>query len=767
MKEFIFQIEKEERDEDIELRIYSVNEEKKTVLQKNTISYSILLKKEDYEKLNVKSDNIKISKSGLKDKNHEEVLKLSLSSKELYEYLNSSIREANLSTYEADLPVEHEYIIDNDVSLISNSSKDTYLPLKYVAVDIETIGNVLEQEIVLISLYSPEGLSKVLMNPDDLSEHNLAKVKKSKFEAFELLIFKNEKEMLEKFREEILSFKPQLVIGWNVVDFDFKVIRERMTHHSIPFIFSDFEGECKLRVISDFFRSSTMNCPGVLIWDVIQILRTNFIHFEDYKLNTVAREVLGDNKIELENDENADDSIIDKIKTIEHMFHSDPKKLIDYNFKDSFLTSQIYEKLKLEELMCKRSIITGTPLAKVKSPIATLDIMYLKELHKRGYVANSNFNFSDTSPIEGAYVIDPKKGFYNDIFVFDFKSLYPSIIMTFNIDPFTYSKTGLLEAPNGARFNKEPGILPILIHQLYLERDNAKKEKDSVKSFALKTTMNSFYGAVASPKCRFYNKDVGEAITSFGREIIKKAKDFAQERGHKAIYGDTDSCFIKAGREFKDLEEKKKFGADLEKEFNKVFSEWVENEFGMRSFLNIELEKIFSHFFIASKKRYVGLDELSGKTNYTGMEAIRGDWTELAQNFQRKLVDLIFSNKNKEEIRRFILDYVERLKKGEYDDLLVYKKKITKPLNLYTKTTPPHVRAARELPQFSGRTVKYVMLKEGPRHLRLLKDTDKYDYEHYIDKQLKGVSDDLLDAFGIDFDEILFRKKQSSLDKFF
>ena len=116
--------------------------------------------------------------------------------------------------------------------------------------------------------------------------------------------------------------------------------------------------------------------------------------------------------------------------------------------------------------------------------------------------------------------------------------------MTFNLDPFTVKKDGEIEAPNGARFIREPGILPELVSKIFDERDRAKKENDKIKSFIMKITMNSFYGAVASPKCRFYNKDVGEAITGFGREIIKKSKEFAEEKGHKVVYGDTDSVFV-------------------------------------------------------------------------------------------------------------------------------------------------------------------------------------------------------------------------------
>jgi DNA polymerase-2 len=703
----------------------------------------------------------------LKNKNTDKVLKIEVKDKELYEFILSESRNNKYETYEQDLITEHQYLIENEVK-ISNLSKKTNI-LKYLCLDIETIREGEEDIIIMISTYSPDNSksNKVFVNAQEIDEKHLKSIEKTKFEGFKVELLENEAEILEKFKNEVVVFEPQVMIGWNVIDFDFRVIKERMKLYSIDFKFSKYGQESKLKINKDFFKDSTMVCSGILVWDAIQILKSNFIAFEDYKLDTVAKEALKDEKIDL-NDENADnDDDDDKLEQIRKLLNSNPIKLIEYNFKDSVLVSKIVEKLKLFDLMTQRSIITNTPLQKVKSPIATLDIMYLKELHKKGFVAPSNFNYTTSSPIEGAYVVSPVQGFYDDVYVLDFKSLYPSIIMTFNIDPFTYDENGQIEAPNGAKFIKNKGVLPELILRLYKERDIAKKEKDEVKSFALKTTMNSFYGAVASPKSRLYNKDVGEAITSFARFIIKKAKKFVEDRGDQVIYGDTDSIFVKLSGKLGLLDEKISTGRDLEKDLNEYFKKWVEEEFGQENFLNIEFEKFYSNFFIASKKRYVGFDEFKKDYDYVGIEAIRGDWTNLAKKFQISLIDKIFSKVSNEDIKKFILEEVDKLKKGEYDEDLVYKKKTTKPLYQYTKMTPPHVKAARELPKFNKRLVEYIMTKNGPKHIKLIDEKTQYDYEHYVEKQLKGVSDDLLENLDIDFDEVVKSKSQKSLNRFF
>ena len=128
---------------------------------------------------------------------------------------------------------------------------------------------------------------------------------------------------------------------------------------------------------------------------------------------------------------------------------------------------------------------------------------------------------------------------------------------------------------------------------------------------------------------------------------------------------------------------------------------------------------------------------------------------------------MIFKDSKQKTIEEFILKYIKDLKDNKFDDLLVYNKRITKPLEQYIKMTPPHVRAAREVKGFSGRLVKYIMTKNGPKHISLFNEREQIDYEHYIDKQLKGVSDDILEALGLDFDTITMKNKQTALDKFF
>ena len=749
---------------------YYVNSKNKTEQIKETFFKPVHILQKDYDELFSNQDTSSLFLIGKKHSsiNNEEVIQITPLNIEAKEQIEDYIKLYSLQTFEFDISEVDYYLIQTPEKISKTHKAKEY---RIISLDIETIGTENNQVVTLISLasYSKEFNNRVLINSQALNEsmkHLKDKDHSKEFsEEFELHWFNDEKDLLLNLQKMIQEFQPQFIVGWNVINFDFRILKILFEKHNLEFNFSSLDGEHKMRVTSEFFGKDQLYFAGVLVLDCIQLLKTNYIQYSDYKLSSVAREVLGEDKVDLEADDDSDYSISEKIKTIEHNWNTNPLHLIWYNYKDATLVLDILEEVRLLDLMFERSYITQTLLERLQSPIAVLDQMYLKELHREDKIATTHYPTQGTTPIEGAYVIEPESGFYNNIVVFDFASLYPSLMITFNIDPFTYSQKGEIVAPNDAKFRKEKGILPKILKELFELRKEAKKEKNSVKSHALKITMNSFYGAMASAKSRYYNKHLAEAITAFGRECLLQAKKYLEEElSYKVIYGDTDSVFAQIT--FKTTNRKEEI-KNIEKEINKHFSSWVEKTYGVESFLTIEGEKIFDKFFIASKKRYVGLDS-NYELHFTGMESVRGDWTQLAKDFQTQLIKEIFNDKSNDEIKTFILNEIKKLKEKKYDDKLIYTKKITKPLDQYTKTTPPHVKAAREIDKFSGKIVKYVMTTRGPKHISLFDPkTMEYDYEHYIEKQLQGVSDEILEAIGLNFEIIVYEKKQNNLNKFF
>ena len=184
--------------------------------------------------------------------------------------------------------------------------------------------------------------------------------------------------------------------------------------------------------------------------------------------------------------------------------------------------------------------------------IASVDSLYLRALRARGRVAPSVESSREPEGITGGLVLDSRPGLYRNVLVFDFKSLYPSLIRTFNIDPLTHVPSpapgaDVIRTPGGAAFRRdEHGILPALVARLWDERAAARAAGDATESQAIKILMNSLFGVLGSPASRLFSPAVANAITLAGQHVIRLAAQAVERRGHRVIYGDTDSLFVDA-----------------------------------------------------------------------------------------------------------------------------------------------------------------------------------------------------------------------------
>ncbi|MFH2027907.1 MAG: DNA polymerase II [Nanoarchaeota archaeon] len=686
--------------------------------------------------------------------------------------------DKNIACYEADVRFSYRFMMDHNIkgsldiegNFRKPSAEDKltvdriyenaevkgteYWPkLDVLSIDIETSmdGN----KIFAISLYS-EKVKKVLL------------VKEGNYKNADC--FKTEKDMLIAFKEHILSLDPDVIIGWNLIDFDFMVLKEKFKAHKIPFVLGRNDRECNLNINESFFNDSSANFPGRAIIDGIHLMKVSFIRLDDYKLNTAAKTILGDEKLLTQEHRG---------KEIEELYEKDPQRLVDYNLKDSVLVYDLINKANVLDLSIRRSLLTGMQLDRVNASIASLDSLYLRELKARKIVAPSVASNEREERIKGGFVMASKPGIYKGIIVLDFKSLYPSIIRTFNIDPYSFvpnekyihlnddEKRSLIESPNKAHFRNELGILPDILARLWKQRDIAKKEKDQLSSQAIKILMNSFFGVLANPNCRFYSLEMANGITHFGQFLNKLTAKKIEEEGYEVIYGDTDSIFVNV----KDIKHAEKIGKELQDYINDFYNRYVEENFKRKSYLELEFEKSFEKFLmpkvrgseVGAKKRYAGLIEKNGKKEIVivGLEFVRRDWTEVSKQFQMGLLEHIF---NDEPYEKFVRDFVNDLKTGKMDKLLVYKKSIRKGVSQYTKTTPPHIKAARILGRELPGIIEYVMTVNGPEPLE--KTSSSLDYGHYIEKQIKPIADSMLSFQDRSFDDLLQNHKQMSLGSF-
>ena len=559
----------------------------------------------------------------------------------------------------------------------------------------------------------------------------------------------DEKELLVQFIKWFKDADPDIIIGWHVIGFDLMFLEGRYSEYNIPFDIARSNGRVSLRTRKPrgYFASIT----GRVVIDGPPALRSSFFTFEDFRLETVAQEMLAEGKT-ISSDHN-------KVEEIERLFAEDKKSLAEYNLKDALLVSDIFKKSALIELSVRRSQLSGLLMDQLGMMTAAFDHFYLPRLHRAGYVAPNVSDLEITEHAAGGYVMDPVPGIYDNVIVLDFKSLYPTIIQTFKIDPLSrlLSNTDTIESLNGYKFSRSQHFLPDFITELMEQRNIAKKKNDKQLSQAIKILMNSFYGVMGSYGCRFYHPHLPTAITGTGQRLLLGSKDHLSENGYEVVYGDTDSLFIKLKEGEGEKAEVR--GKEIAEMLNDYWREKIKKELGLESYLELEFEKHYSKFIITpargseagAKKRYAGLLQTNGeeKLEFVGMEFVRSDWTQLAKEFQVQLYNRVF---HEEEVKEWLQEIVSRVKKGEFDDKLVYKKRLRKDVDDYTKNIPQHVKAARLLGETSG-TVYYVITKRGPIPIEL-KHND-IDYQHYIEKQLKPIADSVLSLLGYSFDSII------------
>ena len=631
-----------------------------------------------------------------------------------------------------------------------------YIPaLTLASIDIETRG--LTGQLYSIALHSGD-LHVVLMVGDDRVNH----ARQTDQSDFDLRFFATEKLLMEGFFSLLHAVDPDVIVGWNVVGFDLDFIARKCEELNLPFNPGrGGDASAVLQVGSDSNPIKIARVPGRAVLDGVDMLRAAFWSFESYSLERVGQELLGRGKT-IKN--------VNKVEEINHLYQTNKAELARYNIEDCKLVTEIFDKAELISFAVQRAQMTGLPMDKTGGAVQTFDNLYLPRLHRKGYVAAAAAVTSAGSP--GGYVLDSKPGLYRNVIVLDFKSLYPSIIRTFLIDPLGLSVPGANPVPGfkGAEFSRELHILPELIETLWSRRDDAKSEQNAALSQAIKIIMNSLYGVLGSSGCRFHNHKLASSITKRGHEIIQKSQSFIEAAGWEVIYGDTDSLFVLLDQ---DLSAKQAIaiGSELQNSLNRYWQNILHKEFDLESHLEVEFETLYTRFLMptvrgaqggvrenaGSKKRYAGqIQNQDGSTEviFKGLEAVRTDWTLLAREFQRELYAKVF---NDQPVEALVRDTTSRLLAGELDEKLVYRKRLRRKLSDYQRNVPPHVQAARKSPD-PQKWIDYVQTTAGPEPLD--NKTAELDYQHYLDKQLMPVADGILHFLNTSYHSVISEQSE-------
>ncbi len=728
-----------------------------------SVAFVPVVQRQAAERLLAGERDIELRPLSLTDFQHRPVLGLYCRQHRQLMALEKRLRSAGVDVYEGDIRPPERFLMERFITapvsftgepdaagVVHNAqlrpAPGYRPPLRLVSLDIET---TMRGELYCIGLEGCGQRQVYMLGPANGDASGVD---------FQLEYCASRKQLIERLNDWMARHDPDAIIGWNLVQFDLRVLRDQAQRYQVPLRLGRGGEEMTWREHGSRGNHFFAAAAGRLIIDGIEALRSATWSFTSFSLEHVAQTLLGEGK--------AIDTPYQRMDEINRLFAEDKPALARYNLKDCELVTRIFDKTELLTFLLERATVTGLPVDRSGGSVAAFEHLYIPLMHRQGFVApNLGERPPEASP--GGFVMNSQPGLYESVLVLDYKSLYPSIIRTFLIDP-----VGLVEGLRqpedsdsvpgfrGARFSRTRHCLPAIVERVWDGRETAKREGNKPLSQALKIIMNAFYGVLGSSGCRFFDPRLASSITLRGHAIMRRTRELIEAEGYQVIYGDTDSTFVWLRRAHSD-EDAARIGKALVGQVNRWWREQLQHELGLRSALELQYESHFRRFLMptirgaeeGSKKRYAGLvtrPDGSDGLVFKGLETVRTDWSPLAQQFQQELYRRIFK---REPYQDYVRRYVERTRAGELDDLLVLRKRLRRRLDDYERNVPPHVRAARLADEYNlqngrqrqyqnGGWISYLITVAGPEPLEVRRAP--IDYEHYVSRQLQPIADAIL-----------------------
>jgi DNA polymerase I len=589
----------------------------------------------------------------------------------------------------------------------------------------------------------------------------------------------DEKSMIKRFMEVLDELQPDIVTGYNSSGFDVKYFLERCQALKMKFNMSRFEGETRLENHGMVVRVKVAGRVHVDMYTVIKFISIvgaaeSILKLNSKTLKNVYEAISG----------GSEKVMVDK-PNIWKMWDGGKEELealATYNLDDSYALEKVYE--QFIPIMIELSRLTYDQLTDV-CVSTTGQLVEFMMMHSSCHNGELIPNKPDErenrerlrNPIEGAYVKTPEPGIYNKLVMFDFRGLYPSIIISYNIDPSTVTKEGndTFDSPDGTKFVKSrKGIMPALLQMMMNQRADVKKAfkkaPDNIllgsRSMALKIVSNSFYGYLGYARSRWYSRPCAASVTAFGRQYINDVMSKADLAGMKVIYGDTDSLVLL-------MEEKTKEDALA---FMKTYNA------SLPSPMELELEDFYSRgVFVGTKggkgagakKKYALISE-SGRIKIRGFELVRRDWSRVSRDAQRAVLETILKEGDPKKASDIVKETIRKLRAGEVplSDVVV-STQLRKSIEGYDVKSP-EVSAAKKAVEEGFKTkdevenniIGYVITKHGNTisdKARLEGMAKDYDPEYYINHQVIPATMKILKELGFDEEELKGMGKQKKL----
>jgi len=721
-----------------------------------------------------------------------DVIKITVERQADISYLKNIVKEmpGYKEVVEIDIPLSKRYLVDKKIPplgrirVYGNSIESKKVDYEIIAEKIEVVEESCKGPMIVaidIETYNPIGNPRPNLDPIlmiSIVGNNGYKrvITWKKFEnAPEFVeIVESEMDLINRLNIVLKHLSPDIIVGYNSDNFDFPYIKARAEKYGIELKWGIDDSKLKIVRRGNYNSALVKGVPHVDLFLFIRNILAPSLDTEVYDLNSVAKELIGEEKVDGINWE----------KINEAWESGELNKVVRYSLRDSEITLKLAEKLL--PLIFELTKLVGQTLFEVSRMTygSCVEWYLIKNAHELGELIPNKpvGGFVGRSTYEGAYVHEPTPGLFKNIVVYDFRSLYPSIIVSHNICPTTIfcdcCKEGYKTPPiNGKVYyfcKSKKGFIPTLIEDLISRRARIKEilktidknEKDyailNARSYALKTIANAMYGYFGFSRSRWYCIECAASITAWGRFYIKDVIQKAIERGFNVLYADTDSLFISLDSKTK--EDANKFVEEI----NKNLPEMMELEF--QGFYP-------SGLFVSAKKRYALADE-NNNIIVKGFEFVRRDWSKIAKETQMKVLRAILIDNSKEKALEIVKNTIKELKEGKMplEKVIIYTQ-LTRNIEEY-ESIGPHVSAAIKARRIGynfepGQIIKYVVVKgEGSISdksyiVEEVKEKNmEYDADYYINHQVIPAVERIFEVLGYTKDQLL-GKEQTKLNGFF
>jgi DNA polymerase delta subunit 1 len=600
----------------------------------------------------------------------------------------------------------------------------------------------------------------------------------------EVMSFSDERALLMRWRDLLVETDADVVIGYNIINFDLPYLLDRATALGLPpfHAWGRLRGR-KVRVREARFSSKAygthdykeITIEGRVQFDLLRAIQRDH-GLSSYSLNSVSAHFLGEQKEDVHHSD---------ISKLQDGNSESRRRLAVYCLKDAYLPQRLVEKLMYMYNYVEMARVTGVPMSYLLTRGQSIKVFsqILRKAATRNLIVPNvkrGGDAGDGVAYEGATVLEPKAGYYDKpVATLDFASLYPSIMMAHNLcyttlvprqfaGQFDTGEGGnAVKTPNGdvfVRAGLQTGLLPEILRELLSARKRAKKDMEAAadpflravfngRQMALKVSANSVYGFTGATVGVLPCLEISSSTTAYGRQMIEHTKDMVQRRYSRAagfahdadvIYGDTDSVMVLFGVD--DVAEAMELGRRAAAEVSETFVAPIKLEF----------EKVYNPYLLISKKRYAGLlwtkPEKWDKIDTKGIETVRRDNCLLVRNVITTCLDQILVGRDPPGAAEYVKGVISDLLMNKLDlSLLVISKGLTQDADEY-ENKAAHVELAKKMKKRDpatapavGDRVPYVIVKaaKGARGwekaedpIYALRNNLPIDCQHYLDHHL-------------------------------